>query len=213
MRAARLLGIASLLGLGLATGAACRKEPEITSDPKTTSKPPPKVEPEKKPRTPKRHRSEHEGCSRADTTTVTYAPMPPPPLGPACTTRADCKGMTNPRCAAGHCVSDACYEDEDCKDGGVCTCEQSGARGWYCKPGNCAVDADCSSGGASGFCSPTWDMGCGAFFGVVGWYCHTKQDECVDDADCKDDEGKGPGFCAYDKEQGKWRCGYGHCVG
>lgn len=211
MRAARALGVIAVVGLGLASASACRKGDDITSDPKGGSTKPPNVEPAKKVRAPKKHRKEHEGCPRADTATATYAPMAPPPLGPPCTTRADCKGMTSPRCAAGHCVSDACYEDQDCKSGGVCTCEQSGARGWYCKPGDCAVDADC---GANGFCSPTWDMGCGAFFGTVGWYCHTKDDECVDDADCKDsDKSTGPGFCAFDPEKKKWRCGYGHCVG
>jgi hypothetical protein len=90
----------------------------------------------------------------------------------------------------------------------VCTCDQEGERGYYCKAGNCAIDGDCAE---SGYCSPSWSSSCGAFLGVVGWYCHTKKDECVNDSECTKD--KQQGYCAFDQVKKYWRCGYGHCVG
>jgi hypothetical protein len=44
-------------------------------------------------------------------------------------------------------------------------------------------------------------MSCG---GIGGYYCHTPQDQCVNDSDCADG-----GFfdvCAYDTSLGHWRC-------
>jgi hypothetical protein len=73
----------------------------------------------------------------------------------------------------------------------------------FCLAGNCRVDADC---GAGGYCSPTFGS-CGSFFGVVGYYCHTPKDKCVDDSDCP------PGDCRYDPIGGSWACGTSFCAG
>lgn len=209
--------VRSLLALSLAASAlavACKRDaPEAVSpdDPKP-KKPPKVVEPPKSKAVPDKHRAAHEACDPRDTPapgTMKYEPMPPTPLGPACKTKADCKAKPNGRCAKGNCTWDGCYEDKDCKDGKtVCTCEQDGEKGYYCKSGDCAIDADCPE---SGFCSPSWSSTCGAFLGVVGWYCHTKRDECTNDSECTKGEEKG--YCAFDPDKKHWRCGYGHCVG
>jgi Cys-rich repeat protein len=41
-------------------------------------------------------------------------------------------------------------------------------------------------------------MGCG---GLEGYYCHTPQDECVNDSDC----GAGK-VCTYAASQSRWTC-------
>jgi hypothetical protein len=33
-----------------------------------------------------------------------------------------------------------------------------------------------------------------------GYFCHTKDDDCIDDSDC------GDGTCNYDKFEGRWSC-------
>jgi hypothetical protein len=55
----------------------------------------------------------------------------------------------------------------------VCACGVAN----QCKKGNCRIDSDCGPGG---YCSPATDA-CGA---VLGYYCHTAADECVNDDDC-----------------------------
>jgi hypothetical protein len=66
-----------------------------------------------------------------------------------------------------------------------------------CSTGNCQADSDC---GDDGFCSPTLGS-CGNYMGVVGYYCHTCEDECVNDWDC----GRGAG-CVYSQEVEHWVC-------
>lgn len=198
---------------GSASAAACKREsPEIASpdDEPKKQKPKPKKQPEKV--AAEKHRATHEVCESKDTpapTTATYAPRMPIPPGPACKSKADCKDGKGGRCAGGHCTYDNCYEDKDCPSNSpVCICQQEGSRGYFCKAGNCAVDSDC---GADGYCSPSWSTECGAFMGTVGFYCHTKDDECTNDDECK--KGKEQGYCAFDHAKKLWRCGYGHCVG
>jgi hypothetical protein len=98
--------------------------------------------------------------------------------------------------------------------GGPCSCRPATQAGQgivapmstsnnYCLMGNCRVDADC---GAGGYCSPTFGS-CGSFFGVVGYYCHTPKDKCVDDSDCKAAD------CRYDPVGGSWACGTSFCAG
>jgi hypothetical protein len=74
--------------------------------------------------------------------------------------------------------------------------------------GNCQIDADCGDGG---YCSPT-QGDCGSYSGIIGYYCHTPADTCVNDSECSDPE-RGPGYCMYRPELGHWQCGYGQCVG
>lgn len=143
------------------------------------------------------------------------APQAPPDFGEwECSRDEDCADGRNGRCTGnGHdgwrCSYDLCFEDGDCESGGVCHC----GGGWrtdanVCKPGNCRTDGDCGPGG---FCSPTFGD-CGDYGGVVGFYCHTCDDECVDDADCVDGS-FGPGYCAYQTLLGRWVCQDSHCAG
>jgi hypothetical protein len=75
-----------------------------------------------------------------------------------------------------------------------------------CKQGNCRTDADC---GAGGYCSPTLGS-CGNYGGVVGYYCHTKRDTCVDDGDCTKN---GATDCRFDQVSGAWACAGSQCAG
>lgn len=201
---------AVVLALSAVTlAAACKRDDPDAKPDDTSSKSKKPKTPPKPSRVPAEHRAAHTACDRADTpapTTVTHAARMVIPEGPACASKSDCTESPNGRCAAGHCTYDGCYEDKDCGKG-VCTCSQEGKRGWYCKPGDCSVDGDCGSG----YCSPSVSITCGSFFGVVGFYCRTAEDECVDDGDCtKDKQG---GYCAFDDKAKHWRCGYGRCVG
>lgn len=195
----------------LVFGVACKRSDDISDDPQTP-KPKKKLvdKPVKKLTEAKKHRETHGTCPSADTkatATTTFAPKMPTPPGPPCSSKADCKAEANGRCSRGHCTYDGCYEDKDCGNK-VCQCDEDGTRGYYCKAGDCAIDADC---GEHGYCSPTYGMSCGAFTGVVGYYCHTRDDECTNDDECV--KGKEQGYCAFDPEKKHWRCGYGHCVG
>jgi hypothetical protein len=60
----------------------------------------------------------------------------------------------------------------------VCACGIAN----QCKKGNCRLDSDCGQGG---YCSPAIDT-CGA---VLGYYCHSASDECVNDEDCTNRDG------------------------
>jgi hypothetical protein len=130
-----------------------------------------------------------------------------------CVRDEDCSAGENGRCTdfrgGWQCTYDTCFTDGACDAGGPCRCE--GAF-WTdantCLAGNCRVDADCGSGG---YCSPTFGD-CGNYSGVIGYYCHTPADTCVDDADCVE-AGVGAGYCMYRPELAHWVCGYGQCVG
>jgi hypothetical protein len=207
----RIGGALLILSLGAFVGTACqhRDNTQIDKDDDKPTKKKPKP-PEKAAKVPEKHRTTHGSCPSADTPapgTVTYGPKAITPPGPACKSKADCKDKANGRCSQGHCTYDNCYEDKDCGKT-VCECRQDGINGYFCKGGDCAVDADC---GANGYCSPSWSMTCGAFSGVVGFYCHTASDECTDDSECVKETVQG--YCAFDSAAKHWRCGYGHCVG
>ncbi|HKO91194.1 MAG TPA: hypothetical protein VJU61_08580 [Polyangiaceae bacterium] len=157
-----------------------------------------------------------EGCSICRSACIDYGEG----LGPQCVTSngecvsdADCTANDNGRCNNNReywsCSYDTCYSDATCTSGGPCACEgESGSLGNTCLSGNCRTDADCPG---SGYCSPTLG-GCGNYGGVVGYYCHTAADTCLDDADCASPT-QGPGYCLYAPEVGHWSCGYGQCVG
>jgi hypothetical protein len=100
------------------------------------------------------------------------------------------------------CTSDACADDSACPKDQTCACHGSAytvGEGNHCVPGNCRVDADC---GAGGWCSPSYSTnGCGE---IGGYYCHTPQDQCVNDSDCP--TSNGPMNCSYDSGLRYWRC-------
>jgi hypothetical protein len=69
-----------------------------------------------------------------------------------------------------------------------------------CLTSNCRVDADC---GAGGYCSPADNVSsCGS---VLGYFCHTASDMCLDDSDCTG-SGMGPQVCTYVPTAGHWEC-------
>lgn len=168
------------------------------------------------PRVPRRHRATREACpSERPPATCTSGGAPA-----ACSADSDCTMGTNGRCVGNphdgcRCNYDACREDAMCTTGGPCACRLAtrGASGAnVCLPGNCQIDADCGPGG---YCSPTFGS-CGDYSGVVGYRCHTPQDECVDDEDCAGQDagflGQRP-YCMFVQEVGRWRCANSGCAG
>ncbi len=131
---------------------------------------------------------------------------------PGCTADAECTEGKEGRCgydsatSRDKCTYDACLADGDCAAGEVCICRNEFSatlrQAWptVCAKGNCVVDANCGPGG---YCSPnTVVRGCNS--GLEGWYCHTKLDRCIDDADCY--YGGLYGKCQYDRVAGYWAC-------
>lgn len=131
-----------------------------------------------------------------------------------CISDKDCTAGANGRCGNNRehwtCSYDECFEDSACSAGGPCACGGNfpPAGPNRCMPGNCRVDADCGSGG---YCSPT-QGDCGSYAGVIGYYCRTPKDTCLNDSDCYEPD-RGLGYCMYRPELGHWQCGYGQCVG
>jgi hypothetical protein len=144
-----------------------------------------------------------------------------------CGKDSDCAAGTNGRCdptprfIGCQCSYDQCFADSDCKTtGGPCECrpqtQTASSPGQIagpaptptntCKAGNCRVDQDC---GAGGYCSPSQGP-CGAYAGIVGYYCHTPKDKCVDDADCQT---QGGGDCRFDEVTALWQCQSSQCAG
>jgi hypothetical protein len=132
-----------------------------------------------------------------------------------CAKNADCTAGRNGRCVWARaglvCTYDQCTTDGECGKN-VCECSGGMAATDVCLgEGNCRVDDDC---GAGGYCSPTLGS-CGHYTGYVGYYCHTAQDECVDDEDCAGVDGGGFGrpYCAFERTLGRWRCSTQECAG
>jgi hypothetical protein len=126
--------------------------------------------------------------------------------GQQCNSDTQCTSGADGRCVESgggvlfcSCTYDTCADDAACPTGQTCACHGSpyvGGQGNTCVPGNCRVDSDC---GAGGYCSPAFsNMGCG---GLAGYYCHTPQDQCVNDTDC------GGGYaCGYSTSAAHWVC-------
>jgi len=134
-----------------------------------------------------------------------------------CTYDSDCIDGQNGRCitkgALTLCNYDACFTNDDCADAGAdvsdCSCRDSAGYGANsCVPANCRQDSDC---GTCGFCSPVTG-GCGDIIGVVGYFCHTAQDECLNDSDCNRAD---PSLhCIFDSvKANRWICGPLDCTG
>jgi len=103
------------------------------------------------------------------------------------------------------CMCDECNTDQDCGPNAVCVCNQ---RGWsgaayenQCVTARCRVDAECGPGG---FCSSSPGP-CGS---ILGYYCHTAADKCLNDTDCAAGE-----RCLYSPAVGAWSCGTAACGG
>jgi hypothetical protein len=126
----------------------------------------------------------------------------------------------------GTCSYDECSGDSACPAATPCECRASETvvtANRCVGTSNCRVDADCGPGG---FCSPSVvnpfcaclspalcdssshcyagdkevPCSCGDACGH-GYYCHTGQDQCLDDEDC----GAGQ-TCNYDRLEDRWTC-------
>jgi hypothetical protein len=173
-------------------------------------------------RPPLNHRAEATACDRVRPP-GNFGSSPAPAgfdAGIGCTSDAQCTSGENGRCmierVGGICTYDGCFADTDCTGDNattkspVCECETDYTGANTCLgEGNCRVDADC---GSSRYCSPTFGT-CGHYSGIVGYYCHTAEDECVDDSDCASDGDVPGGYCAFLPEIGHWKCSTSECVG
>lgn len=172
------------------------------------------------PRVPRRHRATRETCPTDRPASSCDLGMSGAPA--ECRMDGQCTMGTNGRCVGNphdgcRCSYDTCRDDMGCATGGPCACRLSnrGAAGAnVCLPGNCQIDADCGNSSWS-YCSPTFGS-CGDYGGVVGYQCHTAQDECVDDEDCAGQDagflGQRP-YCMFVREVGRWQCSNSGCAG
>ncbi len=137
---------------------------------------------------------------------------PPGSAGPdagKCSKDADCTEGKNGRCYGGllpnACSYDECVTDTDCGTA-VCDCRNTGKIGQpnVCFKGNCRTDTDCKGQ----FCSPsatTVTYNCtGPVLGSFGYFCHTAQDECVDNEDCASVSFNAQ--CVFDPDVVHWKC-------
>lgn len=130
-----------------------------------------------------------------------------------CMTDADCTQGRNGRCQGTGlgivgCTYDACTADADCSGGGFCDCRatESLVVNRCVTSFDCHIDADC---GPSDFCSPSWnpDGTGGTSLSFQGYFCHTSQDECVNDADCQSSTSYAGGVsCDFEPGRSLWRC-------
>lgn len=142
-----------------------------------------------------------------------------------CVSDAECQKGANGRCErhmfahaqfANRCIYDECSADDDCTKqdqdplstrlgAGPCVCGEKGKAN-VCMSGNCRTDADCGSR----FCSPSRDFNCG-YEGTPGYYCHTSDDQCLNDSDCTTDASGPEAQCRYDPEAKRWACSSNEC--
>jgi len=169
-------------------------------------------------RIPTRHRADHVACGMNPTpTAATCTPVGAQGTADStCTLDAQCTEGANGRCVQYsivetdircRCTYTQCQTDQDCRSGGACRCGGSEPNAWgnTCLEGNCQVDADCGPGG---FCSPTRARDTPRAqadrpTAIVGTFCHTSDDDCVNDEDCPP---SGFGLCAYTQTQHRWTC-------
>ena len=137
------------------------------------------------------------------------APAAGNPGLPPCSSDAECArdGATG-RCenvrGSLMCTFDQCSSHDQCALGQACHCDGNArSDASACLPANCRTDADC----ASGYCSPSRSL-CPEF-GVVGYYCRTCEDECVEDSDCVRDGRRG--VCNVHDSSNRFRCNFNEC--
>jgi hypothetical protein len=153
-------------------------------------------------RVPLHHRTGDQQCSQPAAAGNCSGGQPPD----SCSSDAECTDAgLQARCINDgplpgcHCTYDQCVHDTDCGGGKACACHGSTYvydNGNSCVPGDCRVDSDC---GTQSYCSPSDNpMSCGA---LAGYFCHTPNDQCVDDSDCGSNAA-----CAYDAGAKLWTC-------
>ncbi|MFT4626639.1 MAG: hypothetical protein ACI8PZ_005316 [Myxococcota bacterium] len=128
-----------------------------------------------------------------------------------CAEHEDCTAGDDGRCTTLYnrggayldCTYTECLTDDDCA--GVCACaaDEEQAHNTCLPAGDCETDDDCGDD----YCSPSVTS-CGPGWGLLGHFCHTRDDECRDDADCS-----GSGYCAFSQADEHWVCAEGICVG
>ncbi len=134
-----------------------------------------------------------------------------------CQKDSDCASGANGRCqlqwdaTRNHryaCTYDECFADDACR-GGVCLCRVPGSvAANRCVGGNCRIDSDCPGQ----YCSPSYLLGCGGMV-WISYYCHTPEDECIDDSDCAEDgSSRGQPYCEYNPAVAHWVCSWGSCL-
>jgi hypothetical protein len=131
---------------------------------------------------------------------------PPGPMKADCNADSDCTEGRNGRChstsvGGATCSYDECLSDADCPADQSCACGEGDVAPNRCVGGDCLLDTDCE-GKAS--CSPSYGE-CGPLRGVQGNFCHTCEDECLDDLDCFNDKAA-PRDCRYRPELMRWAC-------
>jgi hypothetical protein len=97
--------------------------------------------------------------------------------------------------------------DRDCGKGAVCDCGGGSHGTNECLKGNCRTDKDC---GKHGLCSPSTGEGprggCShSGSAVVGYFCRTRKDTCIEDADCGERKS-----CVFVRKLGHWACAANH---
>lgn len=212
-----LCAVAAGAWLGCSSTVSTQPDASVPSDVPTVDAP--RVDAPDAPRVPLRHRPTASACPSARPASTCDPGSGGPPA--ACAADGDCTTGVNGRCVGNphdgcRCSYDRCNTDGECMTGGPCECRiasRGGAGANVCMAGNCRVDADC---GAGGYCSPSLGS-CGDYGGVVGYYCHTAQDACVDDADCQTTLdggflGQRP-YCMFTREAGRWTCSNSGCAG
>jgi hypothetical protein len=133
------------------------------------------------------------------------ASRPCTPIRPAaCRAHSQCSEAENGRCDynGGECTYDECFADEDCQQNALCDCAGGPDANHRCLPVECRSDEDCEDGL---WCSPSSPLECPQ--PVVGYYCHTAEDECLVDSDCS-----GPSsYCAFAPDIRAWVCATQSC--
>lgn len=165
---------------------------------------------------PENHRPTAVACPEERGYVEIWTPEDGEPERAGCVSDDECTAGDNGRCTPVNrspdyeCTYDTCFEDSDC-GGQICACREAGSVAVnFCMPGNCQTDADCGEGG---YCSPSQGE-CGSYSGIIGYYCRTLDDECLNDSDCTGDAtGSGPGYCMFSPADAHWICGYTQCVG
>jgi Cys-rich repeat protein len=161
---------------------------------------------------PQHHRATSDGCSRREPPTGRFDPH-----DQGCHSDDECaqpdaklarcvdRGPRGNAPPINECFTNICYVDADCpgsaRKTALCLCGghgEEGSLGNRCVPGNCRTDADCGSGG---FCSPTYGTSSAFCTEPAGFFCRTRSDECLDNADCPYDQ-----RCNYDEGAERWKC-------
>jgi hypothetical protein len=179
-------------------------------------------------RVPKKHRPAGSACPRERGPGWWTAPAEctPGTTGLECAQDLQCSAGDNGRCipwylsCTSDCSYDDCYDDSYCAAKVPCHCRASASewRANTCQTtSNCRVDGDCGPGGycspsdvdttcicvspgfCDGSCAPS-TCACGDSCGH-GYYCHTLDDECIDDSDCAP-----AGPCSFDTASRHWLC-------